>query len=289
MPAPSSPPAPAAAPPVPPRFSAGVRGLLRDVARYRAFVWRNAVADVRTRYAGTSAGVWWNLIQPLALLVIFGTVFSEIMAARMPPAHGGASFPYVLYLCSGLFPWFAFAEGVTRGCNAFRENASYLKKLPIPAPVFVAQATATSAITLTVSFALVVLAALLAGVHPAWSWLLLPLPLLSLLVTAFGVGLLCGTLNVFFRDVGQALPIVLQLAMWTAPIVYLPEVVPALFRHLAVLHPLTPVFTGLRAMLLYGAVPGPLTFAGLLLWPAALASSALFVFAKARDEIRDVL
>src|SRR5215468_3179312 len=134
--------------------------MIVNLWRYRGFIVRNALSDIRHRYAGSAAGVAWNVINPLAQIVIYSLVFSQIMVVRMP--SGGSGTMFALYLCAGLLPWSAFSECILRGTNAFIENALYLKKLPIPEQVFVAQnavaATLSLAGSMTLLFVITVLA-----------------------------------------------------------------------------------------------------------------------------------
>ena len=266
-----------------------VKGLLH----HRRFIWQSAVADLRHRYAGTGLGVVWNVVHPLALIAIYSVVFTALMRAQLPPGAGGGRFGYVLYLCSGLLPWLAFAECVTRGAGAFTENATYLRKLPIPEQVFVAKAAASAAMGLAISFALLLVVAPLLGLPPRPQWTLLPVALASTQVLGFGLGLLLGTLNVFFRDVGQILGIALQVVLWTVPVVYVADesVMPPWFVHALRWHPLYPPleavrhwFLGTPLRLSHGAL-----WAGLVTWPALALLVAGVVFAKLRREIRDVL
>jgi lipopolysaccharide transport system permease protein len=270
--------------------------MVTPLLRYRGLIWQNAVADVRHRYAGTSLGVVWNVLHPLAMIAVYSIIFSQVMKPQLPGLHG--PFAYALYLCSGFLPWLAFSECLTRGANAFTENAVYLKKLPIPEPVFAAQAAASATIGLGISFSLLLTISLAMGHRPTIWWLLLPLPLISLQALGFGLGLLLGTINVFLRDVGQLLQVALQVAMWTVPIVYLAETLPAWARHLLAWHPVAPALLLIRDLFLYGhnpdatrdAVPiTPATWAALFVWPAATLAFAWFVFGKLRKEIRDVL
>ena len=87
-------------------------------------------------------------------------------------------------------------------------------------------ATLRATMGLVISFSLLLAISLLVGLRPSVEWLLLPLPLAALQVLGFGLGLLCGTLNVFFRDIGQLLAVVLQLALWTVPVVYPLQILP---------------------------------------------------------------
>lgn len=267
-----------------------VKGLLS----YRRFIWHSAVAELRHRYAGTGLGVVWNVLHPLALIAVYSLVFTMLMQGRVGGAGAaGGRFGYVLYLCSGLLPWLAFAECLTRGAGAFTENATYLRKLPIPEQVFVARAAASATLGLAISFVLLLVISLALGLRPTWHWLLLPVALASMQVLGFGLGLLCGTLNVFFRDVGQLLGVALQVVLWTVPIVYVLDdtVLPPWFIAALRWHPLYPPLEALRVWFL--GMPGRMTpgamWAGMLAWPAAASLAGGVVFNRLRREIRDVL
>jgi ABC-type polysaccharide/polyol phosphate export permease len=180
---------------------------------------------------------------------------------------------------------------VLRGCNAFAENATYLRKLPIPEQVFVAKSATAATLGLAISFGLLLLVAPLLGLKPSWAWLLLPVPLLALMALGYGVALLCATLNVFFRDVAQLLTLGLQVVLWTAPIVYVGEagVVPGWFVRLLPFHPLYPPLLAVRTLFLHGALPAPFVWATLFQWPVVFLIVAHVTLAKLRPEIRDVL
>jgi lipopolysaccharide transport system permease protein len=121
----------------------------------------------------------------------------------------------------------------------------------------------------------------------------LPLPLLSMQVLGFGLGLLAGTLNVFFRDVSQLLGVALQVVLWTVPVVYVLDGLglPHWFLALLKWHPLYPPLEALRVWFL--GLPPTLApwqmWAGMIAWPVAATAAAGAVFGKLRREIRDVL
>jgi ABC-type polysaccharide/polyol phosphate export permease len=265
--------------------------MIHGLYRYRSVIWTNAVAELRHRYAGTNLGVVWNVLHPLALITVYAVVFTGLMRdGRIPVVPGvGKNFWFVLYLTSAFLPWLAFAECVTRGCNAFSDNAAYLKKLPIPEQVFVAQTAASATLGLVISFSLLLVISLALGLRPTVHWLLLPLPLLSLQVLGFGLGLLCGTLNVFFRDIGQLLAVVLQLALWTVPVVYPQQILPEWAQAVLPWHPLYPALEGIRELFLYRQWPDAATWAGMLGWPVVVCGMAWLAFRALRTEIRDLL
>ena len=266
--------------------------MLPSLYQYRRLIWQSAVADLRHRYAGTGLGVFWNVVHPLALIAVFSLVFTNLMRGLLDRPIPGVDprYHFLLYLCSGLLPWLAFSECVTRGTSAFAENAAYLKKLPIPEQVFVAQTAASATLGLAISFSLLLVVSLALGLRPTWHWLLLPVPLVALQLLGFGVGLLCGTLNVFFRDIGQLLTLALQLVLWTVPIVYLEQNVPAWLAAAVRWHPLYPALHATRELFLFRhGLPGPEIWAGMIAWPLLACAVAWLAFGKLRTEIRDLL
>jgi ABC-type polysaccharide/polyol phosphate export permease len=265
--------------------------MIQGLYRYRSFIWANALAELRHRYAGTNLGVVWNVLNPLALIAVYAVVFTQVMRDVIVRAVPGvnANFSFLLYLTSAFLPWIAFAECVTRGCNAFSDNAAYLKKLPIPEQVFVAQTAASATLGLIISFSLLLAISLVLGLRPSLHWLLLPLPLLSFQVLGFGLGQLCGTLNVFFRDISQLLAVVLQLALWTVPVVYPKQILPSWAQSILVWHPLYPPLEAIRELFLFREVPGPGLWAGMVAWPLITCAVAWHAFRALRTEIRDLL
>ena len=261
--------------------------IVGSLVKYRRFIWKQAVIDLRHRYAGTGMGVAWNVIHPLGIIAIYSIVFSSIMRISLPNQHGKLA--YTLYLCSGFFPWLAFSDCIMRGCNTFVANANYLKRLAIPEVVFVARSAASTALSLVINFSLLVVISLILGASPRWTWALLPLPLGSLLLLGFSLGFLLGILNVFFRDIAEWATIVLQIAMWTVPIVYLPELLPARVRALLPWHPVAPAIAAVREMFFSGTIPQPRWWWGMIGWPVAIFAVAALAFGKLAPEMRDAV
>jgi ABC-type polysaccharide/polyol phosphate export permease len=261
--------------------------MVQGLIQYRGFIWQRAVADLRHRYAGTGLGIVWNVLHPLAMIGLYALLFSTLMHQRL--ADVNERFGYVLYLCCGFLPWLAFSECISRGTVAFLENSAYLRKLPMPEQVFVAQTAAAATMGLGISFSLLLIISLAVGHHPTVYWLLLPLPLILLQAAGFAIGLLLGTLNVFFRDVGQLVQIGLQLLFWTVPIVWTWQIVPAPARQALRWHPLVPMFDSVRDLFLYNRMPPGSDWAIMIGWVIALLLLAYAAFHSLKTEIRDLL
>jgi lipopolysaccharide transport system permease protein len=255
-----------------------------NLYRHRGYIWRTALVELRNRYAGAGIGVVWNILQPLSMILIFTLIFTQVFRRE---AQSGVSYP--IYLCSALLPWAAFSECVNRGTQSFVSHAIYLRKLPIPEQVFVAQTAMATALNLAISFSLLVAFALALGHYPTWHWLLVPLPMMLLLGLGFGIGLGLGTMNAFIRDIGQVVPIVLQIGFWTFPIIYPESILPASAQTALKFNPVYPYLQAIRDLFINERLPEPWVWPAMAVWTAAAAAVGYAILRRLRPELRDVL
>lgn len=261
---------------------------MRSLWRYRRFIWTAALNDLRHRYAGSGLGVFWNVATPLAMMTIYTFVFSTALAPRFGAAGvTPGSFP--LYLSAGFLPWVAFVDCVTRGTQSLVANSVYLKKLPIPEQVFVAQTAVSAVLGMLISVGLLIGLALVFGQSPQWTWLLLPVVVVLWQGFGFGLALALSTLNVFFRDVGQVLSVLLQIWMWSVPIVYLEDMLPQGYRAGLSFNPAYPFVRALRDAYLYAELPPPWMWGAMLGWGLVTVSVGWMLLGRFRTEIRDAL
>jgi lipopolysaccharide transport system permease protein len=255
--------------------------------RYRRWIWGAALADFTYRYAGSGLGVLWNVITPLLLLAVYAVVFTAFAGSQR--LVDGVSVPYPLYLSAAFLPWAAFADCLVRATNAFVNGAPYLKKMPIPEQLFVAQAAVSASLGMLIAIGLLVGFALVLRQPPHWTWLLVPVVGVLWQTFGFGIGLVLSTFNVFFRDVGQVLVVALQVWMWSVPVVYPEEILPATYRALLPLNPAYPFVRAIRELYLVGSIPTPLEWVALLGWVAVAAALGSLVLRHFRAEVRDAL
>jgi lipopolysaccharide transport system permease protein len=261
--------------------------MIVDLWRYRWFIARNSVHDLRNRYAGSAMGVFWNVLNPLAQILVYTLVFSHIMTARIGADASGARF--TLYLCAGILPWTAFSECVLRGGNAFVENANYLRKLAIPEQIFVAQSVASATLGLGISMGLLaVVAAFTEGRLPV-TWLTVPMILVLFQAFGFGLGLAISSLNVFFRDIGGVLGVALQMWMWVTPVVYTPDILPPRLRGFLPYNPAYAFIEALHQAVLFNEWPQSGLWVAMLMWAFGAPAVGYLILRKLRSEIRDAL
>ncbi|AWK90195.1 ABC transporter permease [Azospirillum thermophilum] len=262
--------------------------MIKALYQYRRYIISNSVNDLKNRYAGTRLGFLWNVIHPFTMVAVMSLVFSGIMPVRVKGNYS-TEFSMALYLTSGLIPWLFFTEAVGRGSTALLESAHFLKKLPIPEEVFVAKATFTSLLSFLILLLILFTFSTVMGHFPDVSWLLLAPVALLLLTLVFGLGLFLACLNLFFRDLGQIVPVILQVLMWLAPILYTEEAAPRLLKTIAVVNPFAPFLSGFRSVLLYYTPPDPGLWAAMLAWAGAAVLLGIVTMRRVRKDLRDVL
>ena len=216
-----------------------------------ALTLRFARRDLNSRFAGSFSGGLWALFQPLLQLAVTSAVFVYVFKARVP----GINAPeYVPFLATALWPWVAFAEAVLRSTTAIQDNAALIGKVALPREILVLASVGTSFAIHIVGFIaiMLVLAVLGHGIH--WQHLLPALFLYApLLVLALGIALICAAIQVFVRDLVQALGQFLPLLMFGAPVYYDRAQLPERFRWLLDFNPFTFYAESFRALLLdYG-------------------------------------
>lgn len=260
---------------------------LRKILQNR-FMLRNLVArDIRARYTGSFLGLFWAFIHPLTQLAIYLFVFSIVLRVKLGPEYGGINF--AIWLMSGMLPWLFFAEVVGRSPGAVIEQASLIKKTVFPSEILLVAHVAAALVNhfIMLGILLAVLAA--TGLWFGWAILWLPLYLACVIFLALGLAWIVSSVNVFLRDAGQVLAVVLSIWFFLTPIIYPMELVPAGFKPLLAANPLLYPVQGYR-MALLGREPfdpiGLALIAGLGLGVLALGG---LVFKKLKPAFADVL
>lgn len=259
--------------------------MLSKLLHHRTYIWRTSLADVRTQYAGSAMGVIWNVIQPMAMILIFWIIFGNLVARGRKDDVA----PFAIIMCCTLLPWLSFSEVLARGTSTFVSKSGYLRRLPIPEQVFMAQTAMTGFIGLAISYSLLVVIAIALGVMPTWHWLLLPIPLTLLIVFAYGLALALGTVNAFIRDTAQIVPIALRLGFWAYPIVYPKEILPDWFRKLLPLNPVYAYLETIRNLFLDHHMPPNWRWVAMLVWTGTSLAFGFTVLRMLRSELRDVV
>ncbi|KQQ87760.1 ABC transporter permease [Massilia sp. Leaf139] len=262
-------------------------GMLSGAWRYRYFIVSSIQTELRTKFIRSRLGGLWMILNPLAQVMIFAFVLSAVLSAKLQGIDN--RYAYAIYLMSGTLGWSLFAEIVNRCLTIFIDNGNILKKLAFPKialPLVVIGSALVN--NLLLLLAIYVIFSLL-GHSPGLAMVWLPLLMVVGITLAIGLGLLFGVLNVFLRDVGQVVPVLMQFLYWFTPVVYMVNIIPAQYRDWLVLNPLIPLVTGYQDVLLYNRMPELSGLGTTFLIGLLLSALSLVLFRKASPEMVDQL
>jgi len=213
---------------------------LKDLWAYRELLYFLVWRDVKVRYKQTVLGAAWAILQPLLLMLIFNFFF-----ARLGGISSG-NIPYPLFAYAGLLPWTFFATAITNSGNSLVGSTNLITKVYFPRTFLPAAAVGAGLVDLAIAFGLLIIMMIYYGVGLHLSFALLPVLIVLVTLLALGVGLLMSALNVKYRDVRYALPFIIQIWMFTSPVIY---PVPERWRWLLSMNPMTGIIEGFRAAL----------------------------------------
>jgi lipopolysaccharide transport system permease protein len=236
---------------------------LRNLHQFRDLFVTLSLHRVNVRYKQSRLGILWAVIQPLAMMVVFTLMFTLVRA------NPGGPVPFPLFAYAALVPWTMFSSGLSAASSALTSHASLLTKVAFPREIL----PLTYIVAAIVDFVLgsLVLVALMAwfGVAPA-ATALWAIPSIAILI-AFLVGLafLLAAVQVRYRDVALAMPVLLQVWLFASPVLYPLDAVkaalPDSLYFFYTLNPLAGIVDGFRRALVLHQAPDV----------AALATSAV--------------
>lgn len=238
---------------------------------------------IKVRYKQSALGPFWAILQPLAMMLIFVTVFSTI--ARMP--SGGK--PYALFAYTGLLPWTAFAAALGSAASSLVSHAQLVTRVYFPREILPLTYILAALFDLVVASS--VLALMVAWYDvPLTMGVVWTVPVLAVLAAlALAISLVLCAVNVRFRDVTVAMPLLLQFWMFASPVIYPLEAVPPEWRGWYVLNPMVGVVDGFRRAVLDGVGPDPVAFGTSVLVVTLLLPAAYLWFKHVEATMADVI
>lgn len=264
-----------------------MKSMLRAIWMYRFFILSSIKNELKLRFVRSKLGGLWMIIHPLAQVLIFATILSEVLSAKLPGIDN--KYAYALYLMAGTLGWTLFADTIGKSLMLFIDSGNLMKKMAFPRICLPLIAAGTvlvnNALLLAAIFGVFAVLGHYPDIHVVW----LPILMVLTLLFAMGIGLFLGVINVFMRDVGQVVPVVLQALFWLTPIVYNLSILPEHLQHWFKYNPMYPLITSYQNVLLYGKPPlwnelGVLAVASVLMMLISL-----IVFRRASPEMVDAL
>ncbi len=248
-----------------------------------------AIREMQTRYAGTLAGLVWSIVHPLMMILTYWLVFSK--GLKVAPSN---DVPFVAFFLCGFVPWMAFAETVSASANAIVASPHLVKKIVFPTEILPVVHMFASMISHVIMIVILLIVLLISKIPLSIYNIQFLYFIFGLSFFCVGVGWLVSALNVFYRDVGQIVLVILNIWFWLTPIVWPPEKLgefPNFIRLCLAANPMYYVVQGYRDSFIHHTWFWENLAGGVYFWALSLTVFAFggLVFRKLKPDFADVL
>lgn len=246
--------------------------LLKNLYNYRELLKTNVKKDVGGKYKNSFLGVLWSFINPLLQIAVYAFVFQIIMRSNIEN--------YAVYLCCALVPWQYFSSVVLRGAATIIDNGNIIKKVYFPREILPISIVTSEGINFLISTVIILGFVIVSGiglsVNVFWYFLIVIIQY----IISLGISFIVSSLSVYFRDLLHLLGVVMQLLFYATPIVYSAQNVPASFRWILKINPMSYLIEGYRSIF-YDKMPPDFKSLGIaLLMGIVLCTVGYFAFRK---------
>lgn len=222
---------------------------LNEIVQYRELLMVWTWRGIRARYKQTALGGLWSIIQPVSLMIVFTIIFSRFIRIDTGDT------PYAVFSYTALLPWTLFATSISTAIPSLVDNMHLVTKVYFPREIFVLAAVGGRLFDFAIASLVFVGLAIYYQISITWYWLWIVPLLLLLIVLIVGISLVGAAVNVFYRDVRQAIVLVVQLWMYATPVIYPITMVPDRFRFIYGLNPMVGIIESFRNVILYAQAP----------------------------------
>jgi len=267
-------------------IGAGPVRLAKDLIRYNHMLRALARREVASLYVGSFLGFIWTFIQPAVMILVFWFVFSVGFRAR--PQN---DVPFVVWLTSGMAPWFAFAAIVNATSSVIIQYSHLIKKTVFPSQILVVVKIMSNLVGHCAFVFLLVLLIIFNGMPVSIYYLQAIYYLICLLVLVSGLGWLVSSLNVYARDVGQLVPVVIQVGFWGSAIFWDMTIMPDKVQFWLKINPVYYIIQGYRDSFIYFVPFWQHGWYTLYFWTVAILVllTGGWVFRRLKPQFADVL
>ena len=191
--------------------------MLQDIWKNKALIKELAKNDFKKKFAGSYFGILWAFVSPIVTICVYWFVFAVGMRGQSGDVNG---YPFVLWMISGIVPWFLFSEIMNSGTNVLVEYTYLVKKIVFNISILPVMKIVTATVIHLFFVALMLLIFLLMGYTPDLYMLQIPYYMISLWVLSAACVFITSAIVVFFKDLTQVVSIFLQVFIWITPIMW---------------------------------------------------------------------
>ena len=247
----------------------------KELVAYRDLFWFLIWRQVKVRYAQSSIGIGWAIIQPLFSMLVFTVIFGNL--AKVDSVGS----PYALFSLAALLPWTYFSNAITDGVQSLVSEANMLRKIYFPRLLLPLSAVVAKLVDFAIAAVMMALLMIFFQFPPSPQIFALPLAITAMLITASGVSVWLTAMAVQYRDVKHAMNFLVQLLMYASPVVYATSIIPEQYRLFYAINPMVGIIETFRAGILgTTSIPWDLLGVGVLSGTILLLTGLAFFRSK---------
>ena len=197
--------------------------VFKELYKYRELLKTNVKKEIRGKYKNSFLGVLWSFLNPLLQIVVYAIVFQLIL--KNPQEN------YAVFICCGLIPWTFFSSAITRSAFTMVENGNIVT---------------SEAVNFLISTIIILAFVIFGGIGISKYIIFYPLVLVAQYVLLIAIGLIVSSISVYVRDLQHLIGVALQLFFYATPIVYSADVIPAEYRWILNINPMTYIIEAYR-------------------------------------------
>jgi lipopolysaccharide transport system permease protein len=262
--------------------------------RYKELLWYRELLlvlmrrNLKRRYRGSFLGIYWSLLNPVAMTGIYTAIFGAAFAQY----YNNSSLDYVLAAFTGLVVINFFSASTAQALSSVVENGGMVNKIRLPLFIFPLATIGANIFQLLLgAFPLLVIVTLLRNdiSHSLFNVFALFVPITGLILVCTGLGMLMSALYVFFRDLSYFYELLTFLLWISSPIFYPPDIVPEAVKQFLILNPILPIIESIRQLTLLNQTPNLGFLAHSLISGLIVVTIGAIAFSHWRSQFMDLL
>lgn len=256
---------------------------IKELIAYKDLFWTLAWRDFKVRYAQTTIGFLWAIIQPVVTILILNIVFGSFIGLKV-------GVPHLVYTVAGMSIWTYFSYVLTNSGSSIISSQAMVKKIYFPRLIIPLSKAIVGFIDFGITIIILGVLLVFYQIMPSANWYLAPVFLLFGIIAALSVGIWLSALTVRYRDFQHVVPFIVQIGLYLTPVAYPAEFatqhLPKWAAGIYYLNPMVGVVQGFRWSIFGGQAPSNLIWIsfGMIL---ILFITSLIYFRKVEDEMAD--
>lgn len=222
--------------------SRNIFSLLIELKNNRKLIFNLSKNDFKTKYAGSYLGIIWAFVNPIITIIVYWFVFEYGLRAGSPIK----SVPYILWLMSGLIPWFFYSDGINSATNSMYEYSYLVKKVVFKISILPIVKIISTLFIQLVFIVFLFVVTFIYKISPTMYTLQLLYYLFCLFFIILATSYITSSIILFFKDLGQLINIFLQIGIWATPIMWSYNIVPERYQWIVKLNPMVYIIEGYR-------------------------------------------